>query len=580
MTSEETIAQAKPQKRGAIIGALFTGLMISCAPIVTMASDHTPKLIVQITIDAFRGDFLSRYDHMLGDDGLRYLTTNGIHYTDAHYEHANTETIVGHASLATGTVPARHGMVGNVWYDRNQNRLVYNIEDPAYHLLTANSDVDQANEIDPTQRAANTDGRSPRAILAPTFSDELATHYNGESKIFGVSVKDRGAVSLAGHAGKAFWFSKASGEFVSSSYYFDRYPDWVNRWNAAKPVNQFAGTSWQLAHDRSRYRYAEADDQHYETDFPGFGRTFPHPFGEADDKYTTTRLTLSPAGDELTLQFATALMKNEKLGTDDIPDYLAISFSSSDYVGHIFGASSLETEDNVAHLDATIAALLAMLDETVGLENTLLVLSADHGQPEVPGHLHAIGRPAAQYFEKHQIDEGTVNQTLMSQFGTDESLIEAFFQPYIYLDLDVIEKHQLDPAIVEQAAVKLIESLDGVHTAFSRSAMTSGQMSETVLARQVRNNFHPDRSGDIYVVFEPQVYINDFDGLTVASTHGSPWQYDTHVPVIFAGHGIRPQKIARRVTPYDVAPTLAAILGVTAPSAAVGVPLTEVLEKD
>ena len=215
------------------------------------------------------------------------------------------------------------GMVANAWFDRETGAMAYNIEDPDHHLLTAGADVDSKTEIDPTQKAAKVDGRSPSTILSSTFSDELAVHYWGRSKIFGVSIKDRGAVSLAGHAGKAFWFSKAGGGFVTSSYYYDEYPEWVKAWNARKPAQAYAGQSWELMHDSSKYLFGDSDDREYETDFPGFGRTFPHPYGDADDKYFTTRLTLGPAGDELTLNFAKALLDNEALGQDEVPDYLA-----------------------------------------------------------------------------------------------------------------------------------------------------------------------------------------------------------------------------------------------------------------
>ena len=193
--------------------------------------------------------------------GWKYLLEDGISYNNAHYQHANTETIVGHTSLATGTTPAAHGMVANVWFDREKDRLVYNIEDANYHLLTAGADVDKKTEIDPTQKAAKVDGRSPDNIVTSTLSDEIAVGYAGRSKIFAVSVKDRGAVSLAGHAGKAFWFSKASGEFVTSNYYYDSYPDWVVEWNARKPASAFTDKSWQLLREPSDYLFADADDR-------------------------------------------------------------------------------------------------------------------------------------------------------------------------------------------------------------------------------------------------------------------------------------------------------------------------------
>jgi len=536
-----------------------------------------PRLVLQITVDALRGDLPERYAHVLGDGGFRRLWSNGVHYANAHYQHANTETIVGHVSLATGSVPSAHGMVGNVWFDRELGRLVYNVEDGRYRLLTAGGGVSDETEIDPTQKAAKVEGRSPATILSSTFSDELALHFEGRSKIFAVSVKDRGAVSLAGHAGKAFWFSKASGEFVTSTYYYERYPDWVTAWNSRKPALAFAGTSWTLLHPRSRYLFGDADDRPYETDFPGFGRTFPHPYGAAGDKYLTTRLTLSPAGDQLTLDFAKALLDAEQLGQDAVPDFLGVSFSSTDYVGHLFGASSLESEDNIARLDKTLADLLAHVDARVGLANTLIVLSADHGQPEVPDHLHEYGYEHARYFDVEGLDRAPAIAALKAKFGLGGELIESFFFPYVYLNQDLMREKGLDPREVEQAVVAELEKFPGVAAAISSTTLRTAGLPDTLLTRAILRNFHPKRSGDIYVVFEPNVFINDFDGLTVASTHGSPWRYDTFVPVIFAGAGIKPGKVSRPVTPYDIAPTLAAFLGIKPPSAAIGSPLPEVL---
>lgn len=541
-----------------------------------IAGDSSPRLIVQITVDALRGDLPQRFAQVLGDGGFRYLLDQGIYYTDAHYRHANTETIVGHTSLATGSVPAAHGMVANVWFDREQDRLAYNIEDPDYHLLTAGADVDRKTEIDPTQRAARSHGRSPANILTSTFGDELAVHYGGGSKVFAVSIKDRGAVSMAGHAGKAFWFSKKTGEFVTSSYYYEQYPAWVNEWNAGKPAAAYSGKAWELTHEPSRYLFGAKDNRFYETDVAGFGRTFPHQYGKVGDKYFTTKLTLSPAGDELTLDFAKTLLEEEKLGQDEVPDYLAISFSSTDYVGHIFGASSLESEDNLVRLDRVLADLFAYLDKKVGLENTLIVLSADHGQPEVPGHLHEHGIRNARFFETDKLDKTGAIDALKAQFGIGEELIEAYFHPYLYLNHEVIDARGLDRAAVEEAVAAELLKFDGVAYAVSSSALRDDTLPDTLMTRSVLRNFHPKRSGDIYLVFEPNVFINDFDGLVVSSTHGSPWRYDTYVPVIFAGNGLNAARVDRAVTPYDIAPTLSAYLGVKPPSGAVGAVLTEV----
>ena len=538
-----------------------------------------PKLILQITVDALRGDLPQRFNSVFGDGGFRYLLDQGIHYTNAHYQHANTETIVGHVSLATGTVPAAHGMVGNVWFDREQNRLTYNIEDSRYHLLTAGADVDKKTEIDPTQRTARSDGRSPGNILVSTFSDELAIHFAGKSKIYAVSVKDRGAVSMAGHVGKAFWFSKKGGQFVTSTYYYDKYPEWVNEWNTRKSASVYAGKAWELTYQPSKYLFGDADDRDYETDFAGFGRTFPHNYGTAEEKYFTTKLTLSPAGDELTLDFAKTLLDKEQLGQDAIPDYLAISFSSTDYIGHLFGASSLETEDNLVRLDHTLADLFAYVDQKVGLENTLIVLSADHGQPEVPGHLRERGIKNAHHFDIKGLDKTPAIAALKKQFGIGEELIEAYFHPYLYLNHELIRAKGLDRAKIEQAIVAELLKFDGVAYAVSSSALLTDNLPDTLMIRSILRNFHPKRSGDIYLVFEPNVFINDFDGMIVASTHGSPWRYDTFVPVIFAGAGLKAMKVNRAVTPYDIATTLSTYLGVKPPSGSIGDVLPEVIGK-
>ena len=401
-------------------------------------------------------------------------------------------------------------------------------------------------------------------------------HFSGQSRIFAVSVKDRGAVSMAGHAGKAFWFSKKSSEFVTSNYYYDAYPAWVDAWNARKLAAGYAGKSWELTYAPGRYLLGEKDNRIYETDVAGFGRTFPHAYGDADDKYFTTKLTLSPAGDELTLDFAKTLLVEEQLGQDEIPDYLAVSFSSTDYVGHIFGASSLETEDNIVRLDRTLAALLKFVDEKVGLDNTLVVLSADHGQPEVPGHLNEMGIRSAHHFDTKGLDRKPAFASLKKQFGIGKELIEAYFHPYLYLNYAAIDENGLDRAAVEQAVVAELLKYKGVAYAVSSNDLRSNALPVNEMTRSVSKNFHPKRSGDIYLVFEPNVFINDFDGLVVASTHGSPWRYDSYVPVFFAGNGIKAQRVDRPVTPYDIAPTLSAYLGVKPPSGAIGQLLTEV----
>ncbi len=540
------------------------------------AADQPPKLVLQITVDQLRGDLPGRYLKNMGQGGYRYLMEQGVWFADAHHAHANTETIVGHTTLATGADPAVHGMIGNVWLDRLTGALTYNIEDPKCRILTAGADVNKATEIDPTQKVATAEGRSPAAILVSTFSDELAITTAGRAKIFGVSVKDRGAVSMAGHAGKAFWFSKASGEFVSSSYYYERYPAWVEAFNKQKLPAAYDGKSWELMHDQSTYLFGGADDKAWETAMPGYGRVFPHAYGPATGKYFTTFLTLSPAGDDLTLAFAKTLMAAEKIGEDEVTDYLSVSFSSTDYVGHLFSPSSLEAEDNQLRLDRTLADLFAYVDKSVGLKNTLIVLSADHGGPEAPGYLNELGI-AAKYVSPLQWDKEPAFIALKQKFGIGKQLIEAYRQPYVYLNREVIQEKGLDQAVVEKAVVEELLKLDGVALAVSSTALQQGNLPNTPVIQAVLRNFNARRSGDIFVVFEPHCFINDFDGLVVACTHGAPWSYDTFVPVVFAGGKLTGQRVYRPIETVDVAPTLAAIAGTKPPSGSRSGPLLEVM---
>ncbi len=541
-------------------------------------SAEKPKLILQITVDQLRGDLPTRYYDRLGKGGFRYLWESGIVYRNAHHAHANTETIVGHATLATGAHPAVHGMVGNLWFDRETGFTTYNVEDPDYSLLTKGASVDAKTEIDPTQRAARSDGRSPAAMLVTTFADELRSNTGGKARAIGISVKDRGAISMAGHSGTAYWFSKAGGEFVSSNYYLDRYPDWVTQWNDKKLVQRFADKQWQLLHAQDSYLFGESDDREWETDVGGFGRVFPHEYGSGSSRYYTTLLTLSPAGDELVLDFAKAALVAEQLGKDAVTDYLSVSFSSTDYVGHVFGPSSLESEDNILRLDRTLADLLRFVDKQVGLENTLIVLSADHGGPDTPGYLNSMDIPAG-YVDPTTWDKDAAISRIKDKFNIKGPLIETYEHPYLYFSAQVKNNKVIDQQDLEAAVVEELSKLHGVSLAVSSSSLRRGNLPDTEIYRSVINNFNAKRSGEIFIVFEPNWFINDFDGLTVASTHGSPWNYDTYVPIVFAGANLVARTVDTRVQTVDVAVTLSAYMGIKPPSGAAGTVLEEVVVK-
>lgn len=554
-------------------------LIVSCGSLFIAApvSSKAPKLVLQITVDQLRGDIPFRYREHFQKNGFNYLLNNGLVYRDAHHGHANTETIVGHVTLATGTYPANHGLVGNIWYDRKAGNATYNIESSEYKLLSKGADVDKNTEIDPTQKAANVEGRSPDTIMASTFSDEMIIASNGKAKVFGVSVKDRGAVSLAGHGGKAFWFSKAKGEFVTSSYYYQQYPNWVNEWNSKKFPYQFANKSWQLSKNKDEYLFGDSDDNAWEFNLGNYGITFPHEFGDAKSKYFTTLLTVSPVGDEMTVDFAKSLVINEKLGVDDVTDFLSISLSSTDYIGHFFGASSLESEDNMIRLDNTIADLLNFIDKHVGLENTIIALSSDHGGPEAPGYLsehHLQG----QYVDPQEWDSLPSIKSVKEKFDIKGTLITGLYHPYIYLNHQMISKQNLSLEEVQKSVAEALSTLPDVYQAIASYRVEQGTLAKNEINRRVSNNYYPNRSGDIYLVFKPQDFINDLDGLKVTVTHGSPWTYDTFVPLILVGKGIKSKHVYRSVETVDLAPTLSALLNIKPPSAASGSILIEALQ--
>jgi len=556
----------------------LSSVTVACLfPLLSLQATERPKLILQVTVDQLRGDMPAAYLEKMGKGGFKYLLNEGVVYKDAHHNHANTETIVGHATLATGALPAVHGMIGNVWFDDKLQRLVYNVEDSNYPLLSADAGVNQKTEIDPTQRTAKSSGRSPINIQVSTFSDELMIATNGQAKVFGVSVKDRGAISMAGHTGKAFWFSKKSGEFVTSRYYYDEYPQWVSDWNAAKPTKKYHQKAWQLSQKQENYVFAKQDDQPWETKLPGFGTTFPHQYGDMENPYFTTFLTLSPAGDELTLDFAKAVVNNEQLGQDTVTDYLSVSFSSTDYVGHIFGPSSLEAEENMLKLDRTLANLFKFIDKKVGLENTLIVLSADHGAAEVPAYLSTLGMKTEPVAPKTW-DQAPGMQVLKKQFGIDRALIKSYFHPYIYLDKELIARRKLSLEQVQKAVSIEVSKFDGVALAVTSADIEQGNIPNDYLHTLVGNNHSNNRSGDIYVVLEAHRFVADMEGLSVASTHGSPWGYDTFVPLIFAGFNLDDEVIYDRVSTTDIAVTLSAVLGIKAPSGAQGKVLKKVLD--
>jgi predicted AlkP superfamily pyrophosphatase or phosphodiesterase len=559
-------------KRGAGMAAV---LLIACAtPVATEipllpdpAPRAAPRLVVQITVDQLRGDLPLRFRERFGAGGFRRLLDGGTWYADAHYGHSDTETAVGHATLVTGAHPAQHGLVSNLWFDRALGRMVYAVEDARYQVVG-----------EPPRNRTHA-GTSPRNLSSSTLGDELVYATGGRSRVFSVSGKDRGAIIPGGHTGRAFWYSRATGGFVTSSYYYDALPAWAQAWNDARPADRYRNQSWELSRPAAEYDNAARDAAPFEPQGEALGATFPHAYGDGSSPFFHALLGVTPAGDELTLDFAKALIEAEGLGQGPATDYLAVSFSATDYVGHLFGPGSLEAEDNLLRLDRVLADLFDFLDARLGLANVLLVLSADHGSPDPPERMAELGMEAGRV-DIDAIEKGALQQAVRERLGVRENLIALYDHPWIYLDGPALGRAKLDPELVQRAVADEAVKIPGIHLAVTRSDLLGGNLPHGELYERIQNNLHPTRSGDVYLVQQPYWFLfnvpEDFV-FPMAAIHGSPWSYDTHVPVVFAGPGVPSRMIWRRVGPEDVAPTLAAYLGILAPSGSAGVPLVEVL---
>jgi predicted AlkP superfamily pyrophosphatase or phosphodiesterase len=536
------------------------------------------RLVVQVIIDQLRGDFAMLSRAHWGKGGFDLLYDDGAVFTDAHHAHANTETIVGHATLATGADPSVHGMIGNAWYDRAEQSLRYNIEDSRYEIVGDDGVASGGNGHPGVTKRAR--GRSPEALLAPTIADSIASEGKGAAKVFAVSLKDRAAVPMAGKAGKAFWWSDATGEFISSTYYYPerRLPAWVEAWNHRHLADTFDGKTWGLLLPPKSYRHLSEDGMPWEEPPAGMGSTFPHRFdrGALGAGYYSA-VAASPFGDDILLDFTRTLLTTEELGRDDVIDYLSVSFSSNDFIGHRYGPSSLEIEDEILRVDRLLAALLAEIDRSVGLEHTLVAVSSDHGVAEAPEELEAAGRSAGRVLLS-EVERSEAISNLTQKVGG--KLVRNRWPPYVYLDTDALRRHGVDPDVAAADLATELARMPGIEAAFSRAQILGNRLPNTEVARAVRRNFHLARSGDVHVVPRPgwQLAYEGETSSRYATGHGTPWRYDSWVPVIFFGPGVEDEMVGKRVETVDVVPTLATLAGVPIPALATGKVLKEAFD--
>jgi Type I phosphodiesterase / nucleotide pyrophosphatase len=525
-------------------------LLLGLAGIAAGQAAEPPRLVLQITVDQLRGDMLPRFRDRFGAGGFRRLMEQGVWYANAHYGTGNTFTASGHAALVTGADAAEHGMVANYWFDRASGKRMYGVFDPEH-------------------------GLSPRNLGSTTIADELVAASSGRSRAFAVAGKDRSAIIPAGRRGKAYWYSDANGHFESSSWYGSALPSWVRAWNDARPGERYRGQLWMPFRPAGAAQIAPTVSNELAHPHPAVGRSFPHRLPDDANATFFEALPETPFSDEYTLSFTRELIAREKLGRGGATDYLSVSFSALDYVGHAYGPSSLEYADTLLRLDALLAAMLTYVDEQVGAGRALIVLAADHGVDEIPEARRAAGYDADRLYPDKILEH--VNRSLATRFGVTENVVAAFVPPGLYLDHARIAALQLDGTAVEAALAAELRSVPGVAFALTRSDLLAGRVPQTELMRRMQRAFHPQRSGDVVIVQQQFWYLYS-DPECCAAMHGSPYSYDTFVPVIFVGAGIEPATVRRAVEPASVAPTIAALLGIDPPSGSTAPVLEEIVD--
>lgn len=506
-----------------------------------------PRLIVWLTVDQMSADSFERYAYLLGSGGFARLLESGLRYSAATYRHAITETAPGHASLFTGAAPAVHGIVGNswLWPDGTARASVWDDSAPLVGPVLLEA------EKQPTE------GRSPRNLLVPTVGDALRRSTDGRAHVVALSAKDRGAILPGGFSGKAFWLGRAG--FLTSRYYESAPPTWLTQHHTQFPPEGYLAQGWSLIRDESVYQSPEST---HALRTRSFSAGFPHQV--SSDSSAAAVLKLTPFGDAAVLDLARSAIDAYGLGQDETPDLLSLSLSSTDYVGHYFGPESREAEDNFARLDAQLASFFEHLDAKLGAEQVLFILSADHGISQSPEYLAELGLGGERITGEELLSHARL--ALEKAFGRSDLLL-GLVPPSIYLDHRALAQHSLDAKDVSRVLADALEQLSAIARVYvTEDLLALEEGTPDDLAARVVTSLYPGRSGELYLVPAPYCQI-DVEGDLVA-THGSPYGYDRHVPLILSGTGIPHGTIQRPVDPRALAGTLAALLQLPTPAAA------------
>jgi len=520
------------------------------------ATIQRPKLVVGIVIDQMRWDYLYRYyDRYDANGGFKRLLNDGFSCENTFIPYVPTITACGHTCIYTGSVPAITGISGNTWWDKEKGKTVYCTDDASASTVGSSS--------------VGAGKMSPKNLLVTTVCDELRLATNFRSKVIGIALKDRGGILPAGHtANAAYWYDYGTGNWITSTYYLNQLPKWVTDFNGKKSVDKYYTNGWQLLYPAASYVQSTADEKTYEGKL--FGPKFPYDLKQFIDK-DYGKIAATPMGNTLTAEFAKEAITNEQLGADAITDFLAVSFSSTDYIGHTFGPNSMEEEDNFLRLDKDLGNLLEFLDAKVGKGQYTVFLSADHGVLQVPEFLKENKIPAGRSPISTAIN------------GLNNMLKERYHLEQIILSDDNYQIHlnhpRLDSAKVneDEVATLIIEQLSkvpGVFRVFSLKDLNEVPLPAR-LREMINNGYNPNRNGDIQIILQPQ-YIEAYS--QTGTTHGVWGPYDSHIPLLFYGWGIKRGKTNKETYMTDIAPTIAAMLHIQMPSGCVGHAIDEVMK--
>ncbi|MEQ8908568.1 MAG: alkaline phosphatase family protein [Vicingaceae bacterium] len=526
---------------------LFASALVSFA-LFLQAQKDPPKIVVGIVVDQMRYDYLQRYYNDFGEGGFKKLMNQGFSAENLHYHYKPTYTGPGHASIFTGAPPAKHGIVGNNWYSREEEKVVYCAE---------------------SLKKGGGYWMSPQRLKGRTISDEMKLFFGKKAKVFGVSLKDRGAILPVGHlADGAYWFDGDLGKWISSDYYQTPNPDWLNSFNQQDFLELYLSKAWDLSLEEKDYSESNADQTNYENElFQGSGVSFPYNLLEAYREKGWGVLKSIPQGNRMTTDLTLKVIEANQLGVDDIPDFLSVSYSATDYVGHRFGVGSRELHDTYVKLDQDLERLIAHLEKTIGKDNFILFLTSDHGAGEVRNHLKELGAPNGRLRTK-QIKE-QLDSALDANFGP-MNWISSLINLNIYFNPEVFENDIVDRESIFAFATAWLAEQDGIQQVWNVQTGTNTFQYSEIIER----GYNKQESGDL-ILLEKAAWSNYSDK---GSTHGSPYQYDTHVPFLLYGKNLDRSTSTKAYTIANIAPTVAYLMGVPAPDLAINKLIQEALK--